>query len=297
MPEDVRNNRKNYLLLFCAPLAIYTGALLLCTLVITVFNLSNSFKVSCNILFAQVLPLVLIYQFINKHCMRDEKTIKTIIKENKISYPIIAVTISITLCLYFIRVICMKQAPPDNTDLTFGSNVVSFVQTAIFAPLVEELLFRFHAFGFTLHYYKRDYKKENKVKQILFPLCVVLVSALIFSLMHFIDDLDALEKLINLKFQLLEDDEKCKFIIRFISGLCYGFVYLITKNIKYTIIMHFTNNFTNFFWSESLLEIVPTAMVNQFSKHLTILIILGLFIILIILQRHRKPIKYGTDTE
>lgn len=297
MPEDVRNNTKNYLLLFCTPLAIYIGALFLCKLIITVADLSNSFIVSCNILFAQVLPLILIYQFVNKYCMRDEITIITTIKENKTSYPIIAVTILITLSLYFIRVICMKQSPPDNTDLTTGSNLLSIIKTVILTPLVEESLFRFHAFGFTLHYYKRDYKKDNKFKQLLFLLCGFLVSTLIFSLVHFIDNLDVLEKIIDLEFNSVEDDAKCQFVIRLISGLCYGCVYFITKNIKYTIIMHFTNNFTNLFLRKSLLELMPTAMVNQFSIILTILIMLALFIILIILQQHRKPIKYGTDTE
>ncbi len=81
------------------------------------------------------------------------------------------------------------------------------------APIIEELLFR----GIFFNYFFNGNSMWSNI-------AVVFVSGLLFGLMHEM----------NLSLSLL---------VYCIPGWIYGLVYMFTKDIRYTMGMHFTNNF------------------------------------------------------
>ena len=274
MPKDVRNNR-NFHFIFYIPLAIFLLCFIVAPLLPYIMGESlldlfgSSIKIWTN-LFARVFSLIFIHRFINRNCTKEEATIKTIIKRKKVSFFIVAIVILMILSLYFIRValaVLMKITPSDDDGSTNGCIALSIISTVIFAPLVEELLFRFHGFGFALHYYKRDIK----CSQNFFIAHGFIMSTLFFSLVHII---------LETPQSWTDPDVIVSIIVRALSGFCYGLVYYKTKNIKYTIIMHITNNFTDYFWGKPLLEQMPLLIINPFTIILALLIIFALFIIL-----------------
>ncbi|OJG70951.1 metal-dependent membrane protease [Enterococcus quebecensis] len=92
-----------------------------------------------------------------------------------------------------------------------------FFTIVIFAPLGEELIFR----GIFFNYFFTKNSKSNN-------LLVVLVSGLVFGLLH-------------------EQNISLNLLVYASAGWILGFIYLYTKDIRYSIAFHFLNNFLSYF--------------------------------------------------
>ena len=103
------------------------------------------------------------------------------------------------------------------TDLTLTQPLFSFFATVIFAPLTEELIFR----GMLARYL---FPKQDSSKQTLFFL---LVSSLIFALIHFPGDVQ-------------------QFFVYFSLGFSLGLAYISRKGLVYSISLHALNNLVAF---------------------------------------------------
>lgn len=102
------------------------------------------------------------------------------------------------------------------TDLTLTQPLFSFFATVIFAPLTEELIFR----GMLARYL---FPKQDKSKQVLF----LLVSSLLFALIHFPGDVQ-------------------QFFVYFSLGFSLGLAYISRKGLVYSISLHALNNLVGF---------------------------------------------------
>ena len=102
------------------------------------------------------------------------------------------------------------------TDLTLSQPLFSFFAVVIFAPLTEELLFR----GMLARYL---FPKQDKSKQVLF----LLVSSVLFALIHFPGDLQ-------------------QFLVYSSLGFSLGLAYISRKGLVYSISLHALNNLVSF---------------------------------------------------
>ena len=103
------------------------------------------------------------------------------------------------------------------TDLTLTQPLFSFFATVIFAPLTEELIFR----GMLARYL---FPKQDSSKQ---TLLFLLVSSLIFALIHFPGDVQQL-------------------FVYFSLGFSLGLAYISRKGLVYSISLHALNNLVGF---------------------------------------------------
>ena len=103
------------------------------------------------------------------------------------------------------------------TDLTLTQPLFSFFATVIFAPLTEELIFR----GMLARYL---FLKQDSSKQ---TLLFLLVSSLIFALIHFPGDVQ-------------------QFFVYFSLGFSLGLAYISRKGLVYSISLHALNNLVAF---------------------------------------------------
>ena len=102
------------------------------------------------------------------------------------------------------------------TDLTLSQPLFSFFAVVIFAPLTEELIFR----GMLARYL---FPKQDKSKQVLF----LLVSSLLFALIHFPGDVQ-------------------QFLVYTSLGFSLGLAYISRKGLVYSISLHALNNLVSF---------------------------------------------------
>ena len=103
------------------------------------------------------------------------------------------------------------------TDLTLTQPLFSFFATVIFAPLTEELIFR----GMLARYL---FPKQDNSKQ---TLIFLLVSSVLFTLIHFPGDVQ-------------------QFFVYFSLGFSLGLAYISRKGLVYSISLHALNNLVGF---------------------------------------------------
>lgn len=116
----------------------------------------------------------------------------------------------------------IKQSPVDNVMLNITSNIhpaVNFLVIVICAPIMEELLFRKSVIDRTAKY--------GEGVSIVF-------SGLLFGLFH---------------------GNLIQFGYAFLLGVFFGFIYIKTKNIVYTILLHMIINFFGSFIGSVVLEV------------------------------------------
>ena len=103
------------------------------------------------------------------------------------------------------------------TDLTLTQPLFSFFAVVIFAPLTEELIFR----GMLARYL---FPKQDNSKQ---TLIFLLVSSVLFALIHFPGDVQ-------------------QFFVYFSLGFSLGLAYISRKGLVYSISLHALNNLVSF---------------------------------------------------
>ena len=103
------------------------------------------------------------------------------------------------------------------TDLTLSQPLFSFFAVVIFAPLTEELIFR----GMLARYL---FPKQDKSKQ---TLIFLLVSSVLFALIHFPGDVQ-------------------QFLVYTSLGFSLGLAYISRKGLVYSISLHALNNLVGF---------------------------------------------------
>ena len=103
------------------------------------------------------------------------------------------------------------------TDLTLSQPLFSFFAVVIFAPLTEELIFR----GMLARYL---FPKQDNSKQ---TLLFLLVSSVLFTLIHFPGDVQ-------------------QFFVYFSLGFSLGLAYISRKGLIYSISLHALNNLVGF---------------------------------------------------
>ena len=103
------------------------------------------------------------------------------------------------------------------TDLTLSQPLFSFFAVVIFAPLTEELIFR----GMLARYL---FPKQDNSKQ---TLIFLLVSSLLFALIHFPGDVQ-------------------QFLVYTSLGFSLGLAYISRKGLVYSISLHALNNLVSF---------------------------------------------------
>ena len=103
------------------------------------------------------------------------------------------------------------------TDLTLAQPLFSFFAIVIFAPFTEELIFR----GMLARYL---FPKQDNSKQ---TLIFLLVSSLLFALIHFPGDVQ-------------------QFFVYFSLGFSLGLAYISRKGLIYSISLHALNNLVSF---------------------------------------------------
>lgn len=116
----------------------------------------------------------------------------------------------------------IKQSEVENVMASLTSQIspwVNFLVVVIAAPVMEELLFRKFIIDRISHYGEG---------------VAIVVSGLMFGLFHG-----------NLN----------QFVYAFLIGVLFGFIYIKTRQIKYTIILHMIVNFLGGFVSSVLLEV------------------------------------------
>ena len=102
------------------------------------------------------------------------------------------------------------------SQLTVAQPVFGFFMVVVFAPLTEELIFR----GMLARYL---FPKQDKSKQVLF----LLVSSLLFALIHFPGDVQ-------------------QFLVYTSLGFSLGLAYISRKGLVYSISLHALNNLVSF---------------------------------------------------
>lgn len=126
----------------------------------------------------------------------------------------------------------IKGSPVSNTivDVASSSTIgVNFLVMVICAPIAEELLFRKLLIDRTIRY-------GDGV--------AILFSGLMFGLFHG-----------NLN----------QFVYAFALGVCYGFIYIKTGNVRYTITLHMLNNFIGSVLGMLVLKFVGEDFINAMS--------------------------------
>ena len=103
------------------------------------------------------------------------------------------------------------------TDLTLAQPLFSFFVIVIFAPLTEELIFR----GMLARYF---FPKQDNSKQ---TLIFLLVSSVLFALIHFPGDVQ-------------------QFLVYASLGFSLGLAYISRKGLVYSISLHALNNLVSF---------------------------------------------------
>lgn len=115
----------------------------------------------------------------------------------------------------------LPDAPSVNqqiaTDLTLSQPFFSFFAVVIFAPLTEEIVFR----GMLARYLFP--KQDNSKRTLIF----LLVSSLLFALIHFPGDVQ-------------------QFFVYFSLGFSLGLAYISRKGLVYSISLHALNNVIGF---------------------------------------------------
>ena len=102
------------------------------------------------------------------------------------------------------------------SQLTVEQPAFAFFMVVVFAPLTEELIFR----GMLARYL---FPKQDKSKQVLF----LLVSSILFALIHFPGDVQ-------------------QFFVYFSLGFSLGLAYISRKGLVYSISLHALNNLVGF---------------------------------------------------
>lgn len=132
----------------------------------------------------------------------------------------------------------IKGSPVTNTIVEIASSStlgVNFLIMVICAPIAEELLFRKLLIDRTVKYGN----------------CVaILFSGLMFGLFH---------------------GNMNQFVYAFALGVCYGFIYVKTGNVRYTIYLHMLNNFIGSILGMLVLEFVGEDFVNTLNDPATLL--------------------------
>lgn len=160
------------------------------------------------ILFIVLLGFLTINDLYKKDKIKIEKNLnyRTINIRLLLKYLFISFIVRITLEQL---VICMNIT---TTDIQIPSNIfeifAEFIATCIFAPIFEEIIFRFGL-----------YKKLNKVLKTFIS---IIITSIIFSLIH-IYDIDG-------------------FIILLGISLVWNHSFYKTKNLIYPILLHFFHN-------------------------------------------------------
>lgn len=121
------------------------------------------------------------------------------------------------LCLSFVLRILIEQTiyylPIEETISNFEINIftilIEIITTCLFAPIFEEIIFRFGLYG-----YLKKKIKSNWINMIL--------TSILFSFIHFYG-IDG-------------------FIIIFVISLLWNYIYFKTNNLLYSIVLHFLHN-------------------------------------------------------
>lgn len=148
----------------------------------------------------------------------------------------------------------LKGSPVTNTITTIVSDSTlwsNFIIMVIFAPITEEIIFRKLLIERTVKY--GDH-------------IAILLSGLMFGLFHG-----------NLN----------QFVYAFALGLCYGFIYVKTGKVRYTILLHMLNNFMGSilgmlvlnFVGEEFLTVANdvSAMMTYATSHVTQVMVYALY--------------------
>ena len=171
------------------------------------------------------LQFFLIYLFINGATLTwaffyrarksGIKTFSIALKDHQYIVPVVIATIALLLGVVspIVSVIpvsdFMKKALQEIGDM---KGVFGFLAVVVAAPIFEELIFR----GIILD---GLWKKYGRMRAILF-------SSVLFGIAH-----------LNIP----------QFVVAFLIGLLMGWVYVNTRNLWFTILIHFTCNATSFF--------------------------------------------------
>lgn len=153
----------------------------------------------------------------------------------------------------------IKGSPVSNTivDIASTSSIgVNFLVMVICAPIAEEFLFRKLLIDRTIKYGDR---------------VAILFSGLMFGLFHG-----------NLN----------QFAYAFVLGICYGFIYVKTGNIRYTIYLHMLNNFLGSVLGMLVLNFVgeefasalndPTTLLPYIMNHMGSVIVYFLYALILL---------------
>lgn len=131
----------------------------------------------------------------------------------------------------------IKGSPVTNTivDIASSSTIgVNFLIMVICAPIAEELLFRKLLIDRTVKY--GDW-------------VAILFSGLMFGLFH---------------------GNMNQFVYAFALGVCYGFIYVKTGNVRYTIYLHMLNNFISSVLGMLVLKFVGEDFINAMNDPATL---------------------------
>ena len=183
----------------------------------TIENHMNCFGIIINIIFCIITSLIL-YK-------KNKIKLKKIPSKNY--YYLISLGISIS-CLF--NMILFKIVPPN--PISNSNTLLLFISSAIIGPIYEEMLFR--------------HILLNKLKKFNSPTQSIIISTLIFSILHL---------------------NPVKILYAFILGLFLNITYHKTNNLKSSILIHISAN------SISLL-------LNQYNKHILLLTVVLTFTLL-----------------
>lgn len=139
------------------------------------------------------------------------------IKKIEFKYVIFTIILYLLSMVLELILVSMMDAIPSNqmliNELTQRVPYSIIISAVFLAPIIEELLFR----GIFFNYFFNGNSMWSNI-------AVVFVSGLLFGLMHEM----------NISLSLL---------VYSLSGWVFGAVYMITKDIRYSIGIHFINNF------------------------------------------------------
>lgn len=229
---EIKTNRRDFnklgLIMFFGTLIIY-GVQILASLIVAkipAINNNADLYFLCNMLPTYIIayPAIFLMFKIMPVQISQEK------KHMKVSHILIAFLICYAgtyltnLVGNIITAIigAIKQSEVENVMASLTSQIspwVNFLVVVIAAPVMEELLFRKFIIDRISHYGEG---------------VAIVVSGLMFGLFHG-----------NLN----------QFVYAFLIGVLFGFIYIKTRQIKYTIILHMIVNFLGGFVSAVLLEV------------------------------------------
>lgn len=179
-----------------------------------------------NFYFGRAIYIVLIvlfaFSFINDLKKKDKININKYLNIKKINICILFKYLFLSFIIRIILEQIVIYMPFTTTDIQIPSNffeiVVEFITTCIFAPIFEEIIFRFGI-----------YKKVNKKLNLVLS---ILITSVIFAIIHFYN-IDGSIILIGI-------------------SLVWNYSFYKTDNLIYPILLHFFHNI--YALSDNLLE-------------------------------------------